>query len=237
MDTHAIVTHLGVGDAIVQTGLAIALLDRYEAIAFPAYPQYAETVRSFFALHDRISIYPVPRIPGEDYGSPRDPTYTAALNAASLDLARQIRLGLYSGRGIGWDFTKSFYEHAGVDYAMRWRACPIRDAWPRVGQLDVKPSPRRIFVHDDRSRNFVIRRERIGHGFVLEPNTQDIGTSILKYASYLIDADEIHCIDSSFFWLADHLPVKGRLFLHKYARWQRPHDFRYETYRHWNYLS
>jgi hypothetical protein len=44
-------------------------------------------------------------------------------------------------------------------------------------------------------------------------------------------------IDSAFFWLADALPVTGRLYLHRYARWQRPQDFRYETFRHWNYVD
>jgi len=229
------VTHLGVGDAIIQAGLAIALLERYERLAFPTYPQYAETLRSIFAFHPQISIYPVPRILGEDYGSPRDYTYTTALKAAGLDLAPPIRLGVYSGRGIGWDFSKSFYEHAGVDYAMRWRACPIKDAWKAVQQFHTPTPMRRIFVHDDRARGFLINRRRIGQGFILAP-TQGVDSSILKYANYLIEADEIHCIDSAFFWLADSLPTKGHLFLHKYARWQRPYNFQYETYRYWHYL-
>jgi hypothetical protein len=236
---HAIVTHLGVGDGIVQSGLAVALLERYDALAFPAYPRHVETMRSIFANYDRISVYSVPRIAGEDYGSPRDATYDRAIEEAGLSTARQIRLGLYSGRGIGFDFSKSFYIHADVDYSARWRRCPIASAWQAVPQIKLTHSlngAREIFVHDDTSRGFIIQRRHVGAGHVLSPSA-DIDHSILRYAAFIISADEVHCIDSSFFWLADSLPVQGRLFLHRYARWQRPRDFNYETFRYWNQIE
>jgi hypothetical protein len=239
-DTHVLVTHLGVGDGIIQSGLAIALLQRYEAIAFPSYTRYQETFKTIFANEPRIFVYPVPRIMSEDYGSPRDETYLTAIAQAGLSDKYQIRLGVYSGRGIGWDFTQSFYQHANVDYSMRWRCCPIKDAWQSVKQIAIDESSitglSKIFLHDDKSRGFHIHRGRIGHGFVLSP-TQDVDSSILKYATYMMQADEVHVIDSSFFWLADSLPVQGRLYLHRYARWQRPREFRYETFRNWNYVD
>jgi hypothetical protein len=233
---HAIVTHLGLGDCIIQSGLAIALLERYETLAFPCYPRYAATVRSIFAGEPRISIYTVPRIVSEPHGGPSDRTYETAIKTAGLDSTRQIRLGIYSGRGIGWDFTKSFYLHANVDYRNRWDKCPIRDAWSKVPQLQINSGvARRIFLHEDKGRGFVINRARIGQGFVYAPPPA-IDESILQYASYIMAADEVHCIDSSFLWLADSLPVKGRLYLHKYARWPRPGNFTYELYHNWTYI-
>jgi hypothetical protein len=32
------------------------------------------------------------------------------------------------------------------------------------------------------------------------------------------------------------LPVKGRPYLHKYARWPRPGNFTYELHHNWTYL-
>jgi hypothetical protein len=235
-DTHVIVTHLGLGDGIIQSGLAIALLERYSALAFPSYPRYAASLRSIFVNEPRISVYTVPQIPGEDYGGPRDATYEAAIRVAGLDVTRQIRLGNYSGRGTGWDFSKSFYAQANVDYRNRWDKCPIRDAWPKVSQVQIKDGgAKRIFLHDDRARGFTINRARVGPGFVYAP-PPDIDSSILKYASYIIAADEVHVIDSAFFWLADSLPLRGRPYLHKYPRWPRPHGFRYDMHHNWNYL-
>jgi hypothetical protein len=233
-----IITHLGVGDGIIQSGLAVALLERYEQVAFPCYTEYVPTFQSIFSAHPRISVYGVPRLKFEDYGSPRDFTYAKAIEAAGFGSFDKLKLGVYSGRGIAWDFTKSFYEHADVDYSMRWRASPIAQAWKSVPQiepemLDGQP---KIFLHDDPNRGFVIQRQRLKNGDVFRPDRL-FEHSILRYAKYLIQADQIHCIDSAFFWLADHLPTQGHLFLHRYPRWQRPRDFRYETYRHWNYID
>jgi hypothetical protein len=239
-DRHVLVTHIGLGDAIIQSGLAVALLQRYQALAFPCYPNYLESVKTFFINEPRIVPYTVPRIMSEDFGSPSDQTYLNAITAAGLNDKRQIRLGVYSGRGIGWDFTKDFYMHANVDYVERWRSCPIPGAWQFVNQVQIQEyrasTLAKLFLHDDQSRNFNIHRGRIGRGFVLTP-APDFKLSVLRYAEYMMKADEIHVIDSAFFWLADSLPIRGRLFLHRYARWQRPREFRYETRHFWNYID
>ena len=237
---YAILTHIGVGDGIIQTGLAVALLERYSEIAFPSYPQNLETFRSIFIDCPRISVYPVPRIAGEDWGSPRDATFSQAILSAGLSLQQTIRLGIYAGRGISWNFAHDFFNHAGIPYEAKWRSCPIPHVWKKVPQIEVTEQPlngqRRIFVHDDLARGFMIQPRQVSKGFVLSPSNQTT-QSILRYAGYMIGAEEIHVIDSAFFWLADALPVQGRLYLHRYSRWQRPHEFRYETFRHWNYID
>jgi hypothetical protein len=234
-----IITHLGLGDGIIQSGLAVALLERYESVAFPAYAEYVPSLRSIFAYHPRIEVYPVPRLKFEDYGSPREWTYEKAISAAGLGEFEKLKLGVYSGRGIGWDFSKSFYEHAGVPYSMRWKASPIAKAWQNIEQIEPELGTNgalKVFLHDDLSRGFRIQHHILRGIQPFKPE-RDHDQSILRYAKYLIEADQIHCIDSAFFWLADSLPTQGQLFLHRYPRWQRPRDFRYETYRHWNYID
>ena len=236
---HAILTHVCVGDGIIQTGLAVALLERYQEIAFPTYPENLATFRSIFIDCPRITVYPVPRIPGEDRGSPLDSTFNQAILSAGLSLQHTIRLGIYAGRGISWNFARDFYDQARIPYEAKWRLSPIAQVWDKVPQIEVIEQPlngRRIFVHDDLARGFVIQPRQVSKGFVLSPSNQT-RQSILRYAAYMIEADEIHVIDSAFFWLADALPVTGRLYLHRYPRWQRPADFRYETFRHWNHID
>lgn len=237
---YPLVTHIGAGDGILQTGLAVGLLDRYEEIAFPCYPQYESTFKSIFISEPRISIYTVPRIEGEDWGSPRDHTYDAAIESAGLRGRPHIRAGIYAGRGIGWDFSKSFYEHVDLPYEYRWRRCPIRSvsflADPiRIPVWDPKHTNRRIFIHEDPSRNFNAHRAPRS-GDVFSPDAKDIGVSMLSYARIINTADEIHCIDSAFFHLVDSLDPVGKLYLHCYARWPRGRDFRYENRFMWNYL-
>lgn len=45
-----------------------------------------------------------------------------------------------------------------------------------------------------------------------------IGGSILRYCDALMNAEEIHVIDSSFVHLVEALPIRGELFFHQYAR-------------------
>jgi hypothetical protein len=226
-----IVTHIGLGDCIVQTGLAVALLERYERIAFPCYEPYLASVSSFFVNHPRISVYTLPHRPGWNWGSPPDRVWDETMERLGLDTTNQIRLGNYSGRGTGWDFTQSFYEHAQVPYEARWDKCPIREA--AKGFAD-HGCGAKVFIHDDPQRGFNIRRNGILDACVAGRET--IGSSMLTYAETIESADEVHVIDSSFFWLVNALNPKGKLYLHCYARWPRPNYFRYQSRQEWEYL-
>jgi hypothetical protein len=233
---YPLVTHLGAGDGILQAGLAVGLLDEYEEVAFPCYPQYKATFESIFVNHPRISVYTVPFIKGEDWGSPRDATYDVAISMAGMNFRPHIRAGVYAGRGIGWDFSKSFYDHVNLPYEYRWRRCPIKDAVKLIPQMWWDEGcDRRIFIHDDSSRGFSINRIT-DNGNKFRPCRTRVNESMLKYADIINTADEIHCIDSSFFHLVDSLDPVGKLNLHCYARWPRGHDFRYENRFMWHYI-
>jgi hypothetical protein len=233
---YPLVTHLGAGDGILQSGLAVGLLDQYEEIAFPCYPQYEATFKSIFINHPRISVYTVPFLVGEDWGSPRDQTYDAAIAAAGMGFRPHIRAGVYAGRGIGWDFSKSFYDHVNLPYEYRWRRCPIKEAAKAVPQDGWEGFvDRKIFIHDDPSRGFNATKVT-QNGIQFRPPQSAVSESMLQYATLINTADEIHCIDSSFFHLVDSLDPIGKLNLHCYARWPRGRDFRYENRFMWHYL-
>src|SRR6266446_6075010 len=237
---YPLVTHLGAGDGILQTGLAVGLLERYEEIAFPCYPQYEATFKSIFVNHPRVSVYTVPRIQGEDWGSPRDSTYNDAIASVGMAGRPQIRAGVYAGRGIGWDFSKSFYEHVDLPYEYRWSKCPIKDAVKNPELLlrytSMWHGGNKVFIHDDSSRGFNIFKN-VDRKYAYSPSRDDVSFSILEYATLIEMADEVHCIDSAFFHLVDSLEPAGRLYLHRYARWPRPREFRYENRFNWIYID
>ncbi|SRR5258708_2908861 len=227
-----IVTHIGLGDCIVQTGLAVSLLSRYDRIAFPCYEPYYASVSSFFVNVPRISIYTLPHRPGWDWGSPPDRIWDEEMERNGLDTNNQIRLGNYSGRGTGWDFTQSFYEHANVPYSDRWDKCPIGEAVKCSWNGDA--STYEAFAHDDPDRGY--RISRLDGGVVLWAHKSFIEESILSYAHAIETVGEIHVIDSAFFWLVNALEPKGKLYLHCYARWPRSPQFRYQSRQEWQYL-
>lgn len=235
--TKPLITHVGLGDNIVQTGLAVALAEHYGAIGFPCYQQYETSVKSFFIDEPRVKVYTLPYRRQDEWGSPPDDVFDARIRQCKMDPAQAIRAGLYAGQGFGWDFTQSFYDHAGIPYDRRWSKCPIDAAVSRVEQLPaVFPASRKIFLHDDPTRGFIIRW-RVNRNLAFVPNFSDPKQSILRYVGLIRAAHEIHVIDSAFFHLINSLPAVGaQLFLHQYCRWPRPRSFRYQSKLNWNYV-
>jgi hypothetical protein len=233
-----VVTHLGLGDAFIQAGAAVVLNERHGEIAWPCYEQYKPTLESFFVDYPGISIYTLPHKKDWDWGSPPDFVYDRAIKAAGMEGVPHIRAGVYAGVGIGWDFSQAFYEHLSIPYTARWDRSPIREATKKVEQVPVDAFPnqeRKIFVHDDPSRGYTISR-LVNRNAAFRPDFSDPSLSILRYGRLIETADEIHVIDSSFFWFVNALQPRAKLFFHCYARWPRGNDFRFPSKQDWTYL-
>jgi hypothetical protein len=155
-----------------------------------------------------------------------------------MDMAEALRSGNYSGLGTDQDFSQSFYKHLGVPYEARWERCPLLEAWKSVEQLPLRwpAGSQKTFLHDDPARGYVIRK-LVDRAQTFQPDFSDWNQSILRYVDLLLDADEIHVIDSVFFHLANTFAPRGKLFLHQYPRWPRPISFRYPSRLNWRYVS
>ncbi len=232
----ALITHVGLGDAIVQAGLAVVLAKRYGKLAFPCYSLYLASVRSFFVNEPDIHVYPVEHQRAFDWGSPPAWAYVKAMADAGIETTPEehIPLGVFRG-ALSTDFTKDFYAGANVPYDHRWQSCPIPEASKHVPQLAwTTPYADNVFLHDDPARGF--RITRLNHGLTYRPESSESDTSILQYATLLQTAKTVAVIDSAFLWLADCFTLYGKSELHCYSRWPRPRNFRYETLNEWEYL-
>jgi hypothetical protein len=229
-----IITHLGLGDGILQAGAFVVLCERYGEIAVPCYEQYETSTRSFFAAYPQISVYTLQHRFGFDWGSPPEWHWKKRIKEFGL-AGEPLRAGVYAG-GIDEDFSASFYRQLGVPYAARWERCPLREAATQVEQLSLSqwPTERKIFLHDDPIRGFVIRRF-INRGQAFHPDN-DTSQSILRYIDLIEEAQEIHVIDSAFFHLVNSFKPKAKLFLHQYPRWPRRINFRYQSILDWRYV-
>lgn len=137
--------------------------------------------------------------------------------------------------GNGVDHFKHIYrDMLHLDYRIRWTHSPlVGNRYCRINQVR-PPVVKYAFVHDDVSRRFVINQRWIGNGLLVIRPERD-GT-ILQYCSLIEHAVEVHCIDSSFFHLTEHLQPRGRLFLHQYARPYVPIWMDYDTRHEWTRL-
>ena len=96
-----------------------------------------------------------------------------------------------------------------------------------------------IFLHEDESRNFLVRRDLIPSNIkIIKPDISLKEFDFFDYTMVIENAKEIHCIESSFTAFIESLPLDVPKFAHRYARPEAKNDFCHEfTYRSsWNIL-
>lgn len=184
--------HLGLGDAIICAPIAIKYLN----------PGYVMSTQGNFISVDSI-------FQGTDVGvhvvKDKFPVDGAALNLGHYGIPREE----------GESFDRWFFRQAGMDITDR-SLCPITNgAWKETEQHRIEARDF-IFLHEDSERGFFVNRDKLPMKVIVTPYAKM--ESILAYSELIINAKEVHVIDSVFLHLADRLPCKGKLFWHRYAR-------------------
>jgi hypothetical protein len=202
--------HLGLGDHLICHGLVRNRAGQGEPLGIFAKHHYAESVGFMFRDHPNIRVLAV-----------------ADNREARSFLRRHVYLPVET---IGFeflsqnqgDFATDFYRQANIDYSHRWGDFHVMRDRAREEALfrrlvpDAAPY---VFVHDDPSRGLRIDRALIRRDLPIVFPTRGITDNIFDYCTLLEQAQEIHCMDSSFRHLTDCLTaVAGRLFLHYYVK-------------------
>jgi hypothetical protein len=202
------------GDMIVSIGM-INYFSQKEKIIVPCLKHNEISVRSFFNGNDNIEIVPIE--------SP------AAMEAWMSD-PNKVCIKVYNYAGmtghLSISFAPRFYQSVSLPYEARWEYCNLVEETQKVKQLPVPTEPY-IFIHSDIKRKFVIDESLLPVG-MYKIYAVPHGQSILSYMDLIINASELHLIDSCFLHLAEYFEVKGRVVYHKYAR----RGVNYEVYRH-----
>lgn len=228
-----LIAHCGLGDSIILSGAAVVLAKRYGGLRFPCYPEYLESVQSFFVNHPEIEVYTV-KPEGGPWGVPP---------LQSFDIVGDpILCGFYKeGTREDMSFLEAFYQQLDVDLNERWNSCPISEAASRLKIPDIANfSWHFCLVHQDKERGFVIDQTRMPRDMIqFCPNSArgHAEKSILRDAVIVKNVERIDVIDSCYFHLAESLEVKGKLFLHRYARWFPGRWMDYPTKYKWEILT
>ncbi len=220
-----IITHLGLGDLILQSGLACHLAKEYDRVYFPCRERDLNSVRSFFLLQPKVDVV---------VGTMEDSTTPKGWFVRPGD---QLLLGFYSQQGMdnSISFSENFYRQAGVDYSVRWDECPIQEVVDKFYNA-CNMTGYGYFIHEDKKKGFKIRH----HGQATNDiHAVSIPASLLAYSSSFIYCPEIHVIDGPFLHLAESIETRGELFYHKYARplSARWNDLDCPTRKKWTVLS
>lgn len=205
-----LLTHLGLGDAIIMAGAAVALSNRHAGLVFPCYERNMKSLVSFFRFHPDIMVLPV-----EDE---EDMLHLAKLHQDGGVIA----VGHYSNAAAlpEESFDEWMYRTAGVPFPARWAACPLKLAAMEVKQIrtDLVDKGIHSFLHDDPLRGFEIAKATDREFRYVHPAFYENQESILAFANILAKVPEIHVINSAFLHLSESLETNGELFFYPKAR-------------------
>ncbi len=193
--------HLGLGDHIIQQGIVNLLSERFDVHIFAKY----HNVKSLAHLCKNRDIVINP-VSGDD----------EVRSFVSKHPKKTFGVGIYGQnwsaiKKSGMTFDKYFYHQLGIEFNRTY--IDIED-----GDLEYQaPSEPFAFVHDDQSRNLNIRPNLINKDLkIWRPYKSE---TIFDFLSVIRQAEEIHCIDSSFALMIDRSKdVKAKKFIHRYVR-------------------
>ena len=206
--------HLGLGDHIFCNGLIRELYKKYTTIVFPVKFANLNSVKIMFS---DLNI---------NYVICNDDQQMIDLGNNISDQFVKLGIGFF---GYNFDinshksFVELFYDQAHIDYSKRWSSFFI----PKfiLNNIQHKPkSNKYIFVHDDIERGYKIQDKYILTGYeVYRPDhtlAKNSENTIFDYLDIIKNAEEIHCMDSSFAAVIDHYPdlFHKKKFIHQYAK-------------------
>ncbi len=218
MPESIIVHHLGLGDHIICNGLVRELLklDNSLFLHYPVKKHNFNNVKAMLSdLENKIKLVAIQN--DEEM-----------LKYASLfSSSKQIKLGVFnsSWHSLESNWCERFYEQANIDYSKRWDY-----SFDISLQNNVLPevSDEFVFIHDDIKRNYSIDSGKLTKnnyihyrpGGVEQTLGQTYEHTIFDYIPIIMNAKEIHCINSCFSIMIDQIKeLKSKpKFIHEYVR-------------------
>lgn len=199
-----LMTHIGLGDAIIQNGLIRELALQNDKIYLPCYWHNVPSITCMLSDLPNITLCQI--INDKDiYGLER--------LFQNKETHEVLRLGMYSGEAhvAPETFDQTFYRQAGIHFTKRWDAFKLNECY----QCPI-PSGEYSLICDSPSRGFNIDRSKASFPIVELDFSNE--RTIFAYCDLMRNATELHCINSAPAILADSIPIKGKGFFHRYAR-------------------
>jgi hypothetical protein len=215
MHTSYILGHIGLGDQILCNGMIREISEKSDTVYLPVKKHNINNVSDMYKDLKNINYINV---------------FDDQEMLKYFSLMKNIIDKVYSFGIFAKDFMKdaktfdeSFYKQTEIDYNNRWNKFQyVNNLDKQIELLNIAPS-NYIFIHDDNSRGLNVTKNIKSNIFNFRPN-HNIGLinkyTIFDYIKILENAAEIHCMDSSFACLIDHLPqlYDKPKFIHRYIR-------------------
>ncbi len=214
--------HLGLGDHIICHGIVREYCKKYEKVAIFSKPRNYPSVS--FMYRDIKNLTIIKR----DDTSARRFIFFNTFKFSKFKYDHVVSIGFqHIDRHSGIPFEKQFYKITDVNFAKKWDNFFVKRNLARENAFFKQTSlPKNYaFVHEDRDRNFLIDRKKIGKDCAIFTPDKKSTDNIFDYCTIIERAKEIHVIDSSFMFLIDCFNYENpnqKLYVHRYARDNEP---------------
>lgn len=206
--------HLGLGDHIICNGLVNYISTKKDKIFLPVNEIFHDQIAYLYSKNKKIKTLPFFVKEVNDVSN----LIIKYSNDHNLPI---LKVGFESRLNQKTPFYKSFYKQLGLKYntSYKYFNCPTNKEKESLlysqllDQFKVK-NENYILVHDeasDENYNLKIKTElkkiSLSHKY-------DIFNNIFFYRKLIMEASEIHCVNSSFAHLLDRFDTKGKRIYH-----------------------
>ena len=226
--------HLGLGDHIDMNGLVrfFLMVKGYNKIFLFVKKPYYDMISYMYADEDRIELIKIDPAQNEDLQ-----VFEYMNNIKNKDF---LRIGFENypfGKEIEenkncWEY---FYEQVKVPYEAKVNCFYIERDKKQEERVFLKLNPKNepyIFVHDDPDRGYII-----DYSLIINKNMKiiknDKSENLFYFLKILENANEIHCMESSFKSLIEIYAKTEKLFFHDF----RNHPLGNKTNKKWRIIK
>lgn len=234
-----VLSHLGMGDQIIMSGLIRYLALFHKSVVFVAKRAHAGAI-AFMYRDISTNVKPI----YVDSDADISPAFGGDDNIIDNYRTAGYKIMLF-GQHVGvhpWtttlassrDFAEAFYKQAGIYYDVRWKHFfLLRDAVAEERlAARVKPAEPYAFIHDDALRKMCISDAGMTLSIVRPAGLGSDAPLLFDYLGIIEHAAEIHCIDSCFALMIDAVGInrpEQKKYLHTYAKGGIPYKNLYKT--------
>tara|TARA_R110002020_G_scaffold238255_3_gene450716 strand:+ start:476 stop:1186 length:711 start_codon:yes stop_codon:yes gene_type:complete len=226
--------HLGLGDHFDCNGLVryYAAQPKYEKVGVFAKSNYFKMVEYMYRDNERIEVISIDG--ANEWQSVKD------FLSTTEDHDQFLKVGYENYHGLPQDLKDSkncwelFYELVGLPLGLRYSGFYVEreiDAENTLFNKLTEGEPY-IFMHDDPSRGYVMDRSHF-KDLDLRVVENDPEENIFHFLKIIEEAQEIHCMESSFKTLIDVYASQEDLFFHDF----RNHPLGKNSLSQWKTVS
>jgi len=212
MNSVYIYHHLGLGDHIIANGMVRTIAKKYDKVYLFCKPHNFPNVSFMYRDLPNLKIIAMNDFEIQAF-------MTISPNNNYIIAGHAPFWKIYSSPNNTLQLDEIFYQLAGVPIENKWKEFFVKRDIQRekevFKQLGLREGEKYIFVHDDPQRK--ITRINSPVSKIIKPSNKEF--SLFDFLYTIENAQEIHCINSSFFCLIDCIGIKkDTMILYEYVR-------------------